>query len=278
MTRRVAGQERMYRMLLRLYPAEFRTRFADEMVLLFGDQLRDAQGDGAAMATARTWLRTLADLAVTAASERTRRDRTVAHSLGTQPSTASRLLGMTGILGGVVLLAAFIVDIAPGLNSYRIVLFNLGAIAIVTAVHGRQASAAPALALLGAVPALIANAWYVAMVILAMGNPRPFAGDFGLVWFFAGVAMWSSDAAFGLVTLRLGVVARWGALALAIGSALAITGIDRLELTSPDNPTIFGPLALVGAALNGLGWILLGIDVATRRRQSGLTWRKQSEQ
>ncbi len=104
------------------------------------------------------------------------------------------------------------------------------------------------------------------MVVLSIDTPHPFAGDNGLVFFAAGVALWLTDAAFGLVTLRLGLVPRWGAIALAIGSVLAFTGIDRLGLTSPDNPTIFGPLSLAGASLNGLGWILLGLDVATGRR------------
>lgn len=266
---RNAGHERVYRGLLRLYPAEFRARLSDEMVQLFGDQLRDARTGGAPAGAARTWLRTLGDLAVTAASEHTRRNRTVAHSLAASPSTSSRVLGLAGILGGAVLLAAFLVDISPDLNPLRLVLFNAGAMAIVVAVHRRQASAAPKLALLAAVPALLANAWYLAMVVLAIGRPQPVgAGDFGLVWFFAGVAMWLTDAAFGLVTLRLGVVTRWGALALAIGSVLAIIGIDRLGLTSPANPTIFGTLALAGIVLSGIGWILLGIDIATRRRAS----------
>jgi hypothetical protein len=134
----------------------------------------------------------------------------------------------------------------------------------VIGVHRCQAPAAPALALLGAVPAFLANAMYLAMTVLAIGRPQPFAGDFGLVYFVASVAMWLADAAFGFVTLRLGVVAWWGALALAIGSVLTITGIDRLGLTSAENPTIFGPLALAGGALNGIGWILLGIAIATR--------------
>jgi hypothetical protein len=78
--------------------------------------------------------------------------------------------------------------------------------------------------------------------------------------------MWLSDAWFGLVSLRLGVMAKWGPLALAIGSALAVLGIDRLGLTSGANPTIFGTLSQIGIALNGGGWILLGLDVVTRRR------------
>jgi len=267
---RATRQERIYRSLLHLYPTELRARFSDEMVQLFGDQLRDARTGGLPAGAAMTWLRTLGDLAVTAASERLRRDRTVAHSLAASPSTSSRVLGLVGVVGGAVLLAAFVVDIAPGLNVLRLVFFNLGAMAIVLAVHRRQASAAPRMALLAAVPALVSNAWYLAMVLLAVGRPQPPLGDsdFRLVWFFAGAAMWLTDAAFGLVTLRVGVVARWAALPVAIGSVLAFTGMDRLELTSPSNPTIFQPLSLAGIALNGIGWILLGLDVAIRRRPS----------
>jgi hypothetical protein len=190
----------------------------------------------------------------------------VARAFATSPSTSSRLLGVAGILGGAVLLAAFVIDIAPGLNDLRLVLFNVGAMAVAIGVHRRQAPAAPGLALLGAVPAFLANAWYIAMVLHAIGRPNPFGGDFGVVYFAASLALWVADAWFGLVTVRLGVAAQWGALALAIGSILAITGIDRLGLTSPANPTIFGPLSLVGIALNGIGWILLGLDVATHGR------------
>jgi hypothetical protein len=263
MTPRVGGHERVYAWLLRFYPAEFRARFAGDMVQLFRDQMRDARTGASAAGPARTWLRTLPDLVMTAASEHARRDRTVAHSLATtSPSTASRVLGLAGILGGAVLLAAFLFEISPELNAVRIYLFLIGAMAIVIGVHRRQASVAPTVALLGAVPALLANAWYLAMMVLATNRPQPFAGDFGLVFFAAAVAMQLTGAAFGLVTLRLGVVTRWGALALAIGSLLAGTGIDRLGLTS----TIFGPLSQVGIVLGGIGWILLGLDVATRRR------------
>jgi len=261
-----AGHERVYRGLLRLYPAEFRAQYANEMVQLFHDQLRDARAGDAPAGAARTWLRALGDLAVTAASEHTRRNRTVAHSLATSPSISSRVLGLAGVLGGAVLLVVFVVDASPEFDSVRLYLFVLGAMAIVVGVHRSQAAAAPVLALVGAVPALLANAWYLAMMILAIDRPSPQAGDFGLVWFYAAVAMWLTDAVFAVVTLRIGVVARWGPLALAIGSPLALLGIDRFGLTSANNPTIFGTLALAGLVLNGIGWILLGVDIATRRR------------
>jgi hypothetical protein len=187
------------------------------------------------------------------------------HSLAASPSTTSRALGAAGILGGVVLLAAFLLEIPAGVNDLRIVLYLLGASAVVVAVHRRQVDASPTLARLVAIAAVVANASVLLREVLPYGPWHPFAGDNGLVLFYAGIAMWLTDAAFGLVTLGLGVVTRWGALALAVGSVLAVLGIDRLGLTSEANPTIFGSLALTGIALNGLGWILLGLDLATRR-------------
>jgi hypothetical protein len=255
---RNAGHERLYRGLLRLYPAAFRARFADEMVQLFSDQLRDARTDGAPVGATRTWLRTLGDLAVTAASEHARRDRTVAHSMTVPPSISSRVLGLVGIVAGVILLSGFGGAFPwdnPEAVTLRIVLGNVGAIAIVIAVHRRQASVAPMLALLAAVPALLANAFYAIWVLTSP------PGEFGLIGFYAGIALWLTAAAFALVTLRLGVVTRWGALAVAIGSVLAVTGIDRLGLTAT-----FGPLSQFGLVLSAVGWILLGLDVAIRRR------------
>lgn len=192
----------------------------------------------------------------------------MALAIAPSPSPSSRILGFAGILGGAVLLAAFAVEISPDLNTVRLILFHLGAIAIVVAVHRRQVAASPSLARAAVVAAVLANAWNLTMIILMVGRPNPFAGDFGLVYFYAGLAMWVTDAAFGLVTLRLGVVSRWGALALVVGSLLAITGMDRLGLTSSASPTLFGPLGLTGVALNGFAWILLGIDVATRERRA----------
>ena len=176
-------------------------------------------------------------------------------------SILARSLGLIGILGGALLLAAFVADIPPDLNGVRLVIFNAGAIAIVVAVYRRQASMAPTLAVVGALPAIAANAWHLVMVVLATGQAAPFAGDFGLLYFIAAAAMWLADSLFGLVALRLGTVNRLAGLALAIGSVLAMAGMGRLELTSPDNPTIFGPIALIGVALNGIGWVLAGIEI-----------------
>ncbi len=265
-------EERVYRGMLSLYPAEFRDRFADEMVQLFHDTLRDARAGRGSGGTAGAWLRLLGDVATTAAVERMWRNRTMARSLASAPPIQAPALGAAGVIGGVVLLAAFLIDIPPDLNTVRLILFDLGSIAIVLAVHRRQAPIAPALALSGAVPAVLANAWYLVMVVLMIGRPDPvFGGAFGLVAFWAALAVWIGDAWFGLVTFRLGAVTRLGATAVALGATLAITGIDRLGLTSEAAPTIFGPLSQIGIVTMGIGWILLGLDIAFRRRAATRT-------
>jgi hypothetical protein len=239
------------------------------MVQLFCDQLSDARSQRGAAGTAATWLRTLGDLALTAASEHSRRDQTVAHSLASPPSAASRILGILGILGGLVLIAAFIPNLPWGsaLFNLRLVLFNAGAIAIVFAVHRRQAVIARGLSLAAAVPAILTNAWYLVMVILSIGRPQFPEPDpeFRPIFFYAALALWLTDAAFGFVALRLGVVSRWAALSLGIGSMLALTGVGGLGFTTGPFAAIVEPLSLWGIGFVGIGWVLLGIDVAIRR-------------
>lgn len=270
MSRREPVAERLYRGLLRLYPSEYRLRFADEMVQLFADQMRDARQPDARSGPARTWFRTLGDLAVTTASEHTRKDRTVAHSLAEPPSVGMRLLGLLGILGGFFLVVAFVPSIpwSGDFFNLRLVLFNAGAIAIVIGVHRSQSASGPRLALAGAVPALLANAIYLIMVVRLVALPgEPGRGDYGPWFGVAATALWLADAWFGIVVVRLGVASRAAGATLAIGSTLAWSGMDQLGLASGDLGWIFGPLSQVGIALNGVAWIALGLELTLRRRR-----------
>jgi len=187
------------------------------------------------------------------------------------PPAATRALGVVGILGGLGLLLAFVVEIPPTLNTVRLVLFGAGAISVGVAIYRPQASASRRLALAGTIPLIAANGWSIAWILLATGQEPPFAGDFGLVGFWGGLAVWLADAWFGLVAMRIGVVWRWAALVLAAGSFMAIAGMDRLELTSQANPTIFTPISLTGIALNGLAWVLLGVNLLVLVRRVSQT-------
>lgn len=66
---------RLYRQLLAAYPASFRNEYGDAMVQLFRDTARDAYRRRGLLGLATMWLRTLADLAVSAI--RQHRDRPV---------------------------------------------------------------------------------------------------------------------------------------------------------------------------------------------------------
>ncbi len=270
MRSRETGHARVYRALLRLYPASFRTRFTDEMVLLFDDQLRDARQTSATVGMLMTWTRIIGDLLITATAEHLRDERSVASSLAVPPSGLTRLLGLLGVAGGAVILLAFL-SLAPwsaDLFNLRLVLFNLGVIAIVVAVYRRQVVGSPVLAASAALPAVIANVWHMIMTILAVSQPGELGvGGYGTVYIVASTAMWLSDAWFGLVALRLGGVNRVGALAVAIGSMFTFLGMANvLDFLGPSLAPVVGALAIPGIAVMGFGWVILGADLATRRR------------
>jgi len=181
----------------------------------------------------------------------------VAHSLTSGPTVSARILGAAGVVAGVVILLAYVVDLPAGLFPARVVAFCVGVIAIGIGVHRRQAAAARRVSLAVTGALVVANALYLAQVLF----DRPF----DLVMFWSGVALWLSSALFGFAAAWIGAVNRWAALAVALGSLLAITGIDRLGLVSESSPTIFNTLSQVGIVIMAVGWIVLGIDVATRR-------------
>lgn len=265
--------ERVYAGLLRAYPAPFRTRYRDEMVLLFGDQLRDARASRGSGGVATTWFRTLLDLVSSAAGEHLRKDRTMAQSLATfEPTRSMRWLGLIGLAGGVLLVWAFI-SFNPfetrAANMIRLITFALGQAAIALAFHRRQAVLAPRLALVTTALTVFAGVFYALWLVLALSVPSPFSGAFGALNFFGGGVLWLSAVAYGGAMLRIGAVwrgmprwlglaARFGAL-LLIGSAFAWLGDDRLGLVdSEPYGELIGTIAMFGVLLNGLGWITLG--------------------
>jgi hypothetical protein len=262
-----ASHERVYRALLRLYPKPFRTRFGDELVQLTGDLLRDAREGRGRGGVAETWLRLLLDIALTAPAEHLEQRR-LAHSLSRPASGVTKALGLLGIVGGAFLLAGIIPNLPWFwvIFNLRLVPFEAGAIAVILAVHAVQARRSRWASLVVAVPAILANAWHLVMTILFVNRPQPPLPDpeFRPTYALAAMSMWFANVAFGLVALRLGVVTRRGSLALTVGSVLAASGFLGLE-TSPFADLV-PALSWIGIVLVGVGWILLGIAVATRRR------------
>ncbi len=269
---RVTMSERAYAGLLHLYPSTFRARYRDEMIVLFGDQLRDARAGSGWGGVGATWLRTLIDLAASAVGEHLRRDRTMAQSLATfEPTRSMRLLGLFGVVGAVLLLWAFtsfnpFQD--PDVNRIRLLVFALAGAAISLAFYRRQALVAPTLALLTTAGVVIAGAWYVTWLMLSSSVESPHIRTFGLVNLFATIALWVSPAIWAIGALHIGAVwqgmSRTPALAtkaglwILIGSIVAWMGDDRLGLIDSLWGEMWRAIAVTGVALNGIGWLILG--------------------
>lgn len=178
------------------------------------------------------------------------------------PAPITRVLGMLGVIGGLVFLAAFVVEIPPGWNLVRILLWQVGAIAVTLATFPPHAAVSRRIALLATVPVVVTTAAQLAWTLLSIGRPSPFSGDFGLAGFWISTAIAASTAVFGIAAWRLGVVWSVSAIALAVGSLLGYLGIDRLGLSSSGAAAIVGPVALAGLGVAALGWVLLGLEVA----------------
>ena len=169
-----------------------------------------------------------------------------------------QLLGVTGIVGGLALLAAFVTPISP--NAARLVAFNVGAIAVATGMAMTHPSTKGARFI---APVVFANALYAAMVVLALGMDEPSTGVFGLTFFVVGIALWLTDAAFGAWVVSSGPrarVSRVGGFVLALGSLMALAGLDRLGLAVHESSeTVFTYLPRFGVFMNSCGWCVLGL-------------------
>ena len=269
--------ERVYGGLLHAYPARFRARYADEMVLLFADQLRDANTAGG---VAATWFRTLFDLASSSVGEHLRRDRSMAQSLTSfEPTGAMRLLGIAGLVGGLLILWAFVGDIGEEpANTIRLTVFYLGSAAIALALHSRLAASRPRLAFAVTAAVVFTSLWNVLWILLSAGLTHPFGGTFGMIGFASVHLGWFSAAAFGAAVLWVPTVwagmgrsqvtvTRMAGLALLIGSIATNAGDDRLGLVNSDAyGALWRPIALTGLFLNGAGWVLLGTVLLLGKR------------
>jgi hypothetical protein len=275
--RRFGRSERVYSGLIRAYPARFRARYEDELLVLFRDQLRDARTADRAGGIAIFWIQTVRDLASSALGERLRKDRTMAQSLTAfEPTRTMRLLGLIGLVGGLLLLWAF-VSWEPfatlEANTIRLLTFCLGGAAVAGAFYRRQAGVARSLTLATTGAVVVSGLIYAILLVLGQWVESPFSGTFGTINFWSGAALWLTAAAYGAAMLKigaawqgmtrwLGIATRLGAIAL-LGSTFAWAGDDRLGLVDSEQfGQLWSKIALTGVFLNGTGWVILGSVLA----------------
>lgn len=248
--------------LVRLYPAAWRDRYEAEFVDLLEDRPPS-----------------LADRfdIVRAALDAHLRPQVLGLRTGAEPASFAptrwmRWFGLLGLVGGALLLAAFL-TFEPfaerWANLVRLVVFTLGGAGVAAAFYPRQALAAPTTALISSAAVIVAGLGYAGWLIVANWVPSPFSGPFGYLNLWASAALWLSAAIYGVAMLRsgaawrgmprlMGVLTRLGAFVL-LGSSVAWIGDDRFGwVDSAQYGGIVQAVAMTGVFLNGLGWILLG--------------------
>ena len=174
-----------------------------------------------------------------------------------------RGLGVGAIAAGTIYLAALVVALPEPLGFLWGMLITIGPICLIAGVQLRAWRGGnvsrPVMAL--AVGAIAAEAWWLAMSLLAIGRERPMAGDFGAIWSWAIISAWVVGAAFFFLAAHRRLASRWAAVALAVGYLMGLLGNDRLGLV--DGP--YGDLAVraasTGFVLIGFGWLALGLDL-----------------
>ena len=277
---RSTRSERLYAGLLRAYPRAFRSRYGEEMVLLFGDQLRDARAANGAGGVTTTWFRTLIDLASSAVGEHLRKDRTMATSLVTfEPTPSMRWLGLFGVVGGALLLFAF-VRWTPfeslAVNTVRLLIFGMSGAAIAVAFHGRQSYKSPRLAIVATLAVVVAGVWYTAGTAIGFFVESPFSGTFGFIGALAAAALFATPTVYGAAMLWMGVawhgMSKWRAAVtrvagvVLLGSVLGVAGNDRWGLTHDETfGWLWSQLAVLGVFFAGAGWAMLGAVLVSGR-------------
>ncbi len=253
--------DRLYRLLLFLYPGAFRREYGPHMAQVFRDCCREAQAAHGAIGVLGIWVPTLRDLTASALTERLTEEHHMPHL---SRSTLVRAGGAAALLGGIFNLLSFLSHpsgparaIVPG----SIVLLIIGVLGLHARLWGREGR----LGLLGLVlvgVGLLLGLIGMAGSAVGVLDPNPVArvintGEHaGLVFIGAGMLVW------GIVALREKALGRLSALPLLIG-LLSLTGIAFL------NPDAFAAvehsvMPLVYAA----SWILLGYALLTSQRDA----------
>lgn len=170
----------------------------------------------------------------------------------------TRILAGAAVGGGLVLLFSLIFAVSDGLVIRLALFYGLATVGLI-GIHRRQVDHTPALAWIGFVPAAAAYLLSLAGIFASFADatlPAIAGRSFG---FFAQEAFWVSSAIFGAATLAIGVLPRVAALALMIGSPLAMVGM----FLGPSPDPVLSALARAGVIAYGAGLIWLGLSVWT---------------
>lgn len=252
----------MRRLLIRLYPADWRARYGDEFEILLEERPLGPFD--------------VADVVLAAIDAHVRPRGTAAAGDHTRGALMTlRIGGFAAIIGGalwVVSLAGASMVQGPDGQPWQ-AMFMVALLALLIAMiglSGDQGREQPGLVWAAvAIPIVGAAISEVGMLGMAIVGDRPFL--FGAspweVWVLGTIAMIIGSGLFALSILRRGGVSRVGAALLVIGAVAALPLLFGLAYSN--GPGDAGSvLALLGIAAFAAGWVWLGVG-AVRADRSG---------
>lgn len=233
------------RWVVRLFPAAWRRRYADELVAILELQppsLRQLIG--------------LLYCALDAHLDPQVSDGGEFSFMEGRPTMRTRILAGAAVGGGLLLLFGLVITVSDGALILRLTIFYALVTVGLIGIHRRQAGHMPVVAWLGFVPALVAYSLSLAGMLAGLADlslPGIAGMRFGV---FAQQAFWVTSVLFGVVTLAIGVLPRTAALALALGAAMVMIGV----FIGPPSELAMELVARVGVIAYGGGFVWLGLS------------------
>lgn len=239
----------MIALLLRLYPARWRTRYGDEFESLLAERPLgpfDVADVLLGALDAQLHLRGLGCW-----SEH-RKGIPMSLRLGGIAATIGGALWFTGLMWWTLDPA----DEDPGA-----IVMLLGTIALLVGLAGMSAFQArrhPALVWAAfALPAVGGALATVGLVLMTVVGDRPVAGIHGYGLFIVGViATIAGSVLFAIATWRTAALPRSGAVILGISAVISL--VSFVGASSMGGPT--QPILMVGFSAFALGWVVLGVQ------------------
>jgi len=248
------------RLLLRLYPAAWRTRYEDEFLAVLEERpLSPFDAFDIILGALDARLRPRS-LAIDLAPRRT------------QPMNA-RIAGYAAIAGGVLTVATVGLGVLLPYprNQYFAFFYPLAAVALLVALIGLSAVQGRRRPILTwsavAVPVAAVVVSLVGMAGMALRGDEPLVAGLSswYLWSFGFLGLIVGSVLFAAATAIVGVFSRPAALTLLGGSVLMVLTVIPATVGLFGSPSWIVAIAIGGVVIFGAGWVWLGYAAATQR-------------
>lgn len=246
------------RLLLRLYPSAWRTRYADEFLAVLEERpLSPFDAFDIILGALDARLRPRS-LAIDLAPRRT------------HPMNA-RLAGFAAIVGGVLIIvslpAAWLLGDIPAVQAVIFLTIEVAllvALIGLSAVQGRRRPVLTWSAVAVPITAVVVSLVGMAGITLRGDAPLVAGVSSWYLWSFGLLGLIIGSVLFAAATAIVGVFSRPAAFTLLAGSVVLVVSFVPAVVGLFDSEPVL-VVAVIGLLLSGGGWIWLGYAAATRR-------------